>query len=38
MFLAIKAQFKNIEYDVNPIFLQEQKIKSSKIMEEAKEK
>ena len=27
VFLAIKAQFKNIEYDVKSTFLQEQKIK-----------
>ena len=38
VFLAIKAQFKNIEYDVKSYFLQEQKNQVNKIMDEAKKK
>ena len=38
VFLAIKAQFKNIEYDVKPYFFTRTENQVLKIMEEAKEK
>jgi len=38
VFLAIKAQFKNIEYDVKSYFFTRTENQVSKIMEEAKEK
>ena len=38
VFLAIKAQFKNIEYDVKPYFFTRTENQILKIMEEAKEK
>jgi len=38
VFLAIKAQFKNIEYDVKAYFFTRTENQISKIMEEAKEK
>ena len=38
VFLAIKAQFKNIEYEVKSYFFTRTKNQVVKIMEEAKEK
>ena len=38
VFLAIKAQFKNIKYDVKSYFLQEQKTKLLKFLKKQKKK